>query len=82
MFRWFRQLPLLGQISVWVHMKWLLQHCWHSLSWLKLVFASIGFRDGRSPSFIALDLCLSLDLQLWHLFLSACRFGHLFLSAF
>ena len=52
------------------------------LPWLKLVFASIGFRDGRSPSFVALGLRLSLDLKLRHSFLSACRFGHLFLLAF
>jgi hypothetical protein len=52
------------------------------LPWLKLVFASIGFRDGRSPSFVALGLSLSLDLQLRHSLLSACRFGHLFLLAF
>ncbi len=44
------------------------------LPWLKLVFASIGFRDGRLPSFDALGFCLSLDLQLWHLiFFSSVR---------
>jgi hypothetical protein len=37
---------------------------------------------GRSPSFVTLGLCLSLDLKLRHSFLSARHFAHSFLSGF